>query len=274
MKEAAGSARLLTLCADDFGMNDSIDDGILALARQGRVHAVSLLTQGPSVARRAADLRGLDVDLGLHLNFTEALGCMGIFMNIGPLVARSYAGRLDAQALNAQIERQLDKFETHCGRAPDYVDGHQHVHQLPQIREALLACLSRRYDGHRPWVRITTPGDLHATPWRARAKAQAISMLGSTAFADAAARAGLRRNRRFLGVYDLSGGVHAYAMLMQGWLDGAQNGDLMMCHPAASVAGDGVLARQRLAEFQVIASAAMADWLAQRGLRLGRLADA
>jgi predicted glycoside hydrolase/deacetylase ChbG (UPF0249 family) len=264
-------ARSIAICADDFGMNDSVDDGILELAAMRRLSAVSVLTQGPSIDHRAAELATLDVDLGVHLNFTEALGQSGLFMAIGPLVARSYTSGLDRSAITAQIERQLDAFEARFGRAPNYVDGHQHVHQLPRIREALLATLGRRYGPQAPWIRITTPGDLRHVPAGARVKAHIIAGLGSMAFARAVARAGLSRNRRFLGVYDFTGGEDGYSTLMQGWLDGAQAGDLMMCHPAKSISDATPMARQRVAEFQVLSSAAMGEWLGGRHLRIARL---
>jgi predicted glycoside hydrolase/deacetylase ChbG (UPF0249 family) len=264
-------ARNIAICADDFGMNDSVDDGILALAAMRRLSAVSVLTQGPSIDRRAAELAILDVDLGVHLNFTEALGQSGLFMAIGPLVARSYTNRLAPKAITVQIERQLEAFEARFGRPPDYVDGHQHVHQLPQIREALLATLGRRYGAYTPWVRITTPGNLRRLPINTRVKAFTIAALGSVAFARAVARAGVLRNRRFLGVYDFTGGESLYARLMQGWLDGAQTGDLMMCHPANGVGDNSAMARQRVAEFQVLSSTAMGEWLGRGDLHIARL---
>jgi predicted glycoside hydrolase/deacetylase ChbG (UPF0249 family) len=265
------AARNFAICADDFGMNDNVDDGILALSAMRRISAVSVLTQGPSIARRAAELAGQDVDLGVHLNFTEALGQPGLFMGIGALLARSYTSRLSRPAITAQIECQLTAFEARFGRAPDYIDGHQHVHQLPQIREALLATLCRRYGAYAPWVRITTPGDLRHLPIGARIKASIIAVLGSAPFARAVARNGLPHNRRFFGVYDFTGGEAGYAGLMQGWLDGAQAGDLMMCHPARGIADDSAMARQRVAEFQVLSSVEMGEWLESRQLRVTRL---
>ncbi|MFX7329301.1 ChbG/HpnK family deacetylase, partial [Acinetobacter baumannii] len=66
----------------------------------------------------------------------------------------SLAHRLDASALRDEIATQCALFEDATGRAPDYVDGHQHVHQLPQIREALVEVLVARYTGRLPRLRI------------------------------------------------------------------------------------------------------------------------
>ncbi|MFX7605201.1 ChbG/HpnK family deacetylase, partial [Acinetobacter baumannii] len=72
-----------------------------------------------------------------------------------PLIGASLAHRLDASALRDEIATQCALFEDATGRAPDYVDGHQHVHQLPQIREALVEVLVARYTGRLPRLRIS-----------------------------------------------------------------------------------------------------------------------
>ena len=49
--------------------------------------------------------------------------------------------------IRAEIERQLDTFEKHLGFPPDHIDGHEHVHVLPGIRQSLFEVVSRRYPG-------------------------------------------------------------------------------------------------------------------------------
>ena len=80
-------------------------------------------------------------------------------------------GRIDTLRLRAEIEAQLDRFEDGVGHGPAHVDGHQHVHQLPGVREVLLSVLAGRYDV-LPWVRST-----RACP-EAGTKARVIEALG------------------------------------------------------------------------------------------------
>ena len=61
------------VCGDDFGMNADIDEAMISLAGLGRMSAVSCLTLGPTFQANAARLAMRDIDLGLHLNLTEAL---------------------------------------------------------------------------------------------------------------------------------------------------------------------------------------------------------
>src|SRR5215211_4736326 len=115
----------------------------------------------PAFAAMAPELKALDgrIGIGLHLNLTAGrpLGPMpgfaprGSFPGNGEMIARALAGRLPREEISAEIERQLDGFEAAFGRAPDFVDGHQHVHVLPGVRSELLRVLAHRAAGL--WLR-------------------------------------------------------------------------------------------------------------------------
>ena len=258
----------IVICADDFGLNPAVDDGILQLAQQRRLSATSCLVQGPSFAAGVNAVRTSGLQLGLHLNFTESLGCPGLYLPVSALIVRSWLRQLDPRQLREQIVRQLDCFETMVGRPPDFVDGHQHIHQFPQIRSLLLDELHTRYAGALPWLRYTHAGNLTGLSTGLRIKAHIIQALGAGAFAQRARRRAFPLNRRFLGVYDFQGGQAVYLRLLQNWLAHAGDGDLIMCHPASQALADEALGAQRLAEFDVLRSDAMAGWLQEYGLVL------
>ncbi|MGB3288387.1 MAG: ChbG/HpnK family deacetylase [Burkholderiaceae bacterium] len=259
----------IVICADDFGMNPAIDAGILELGRAGRLNATSCLSLGPSFSASAPALQECTgLQAGLHLNFTESLGQSGLYLPVSALIARAWLRRLDPRRIHAQIASQLDAFENAMGRRPDFVDGHQHVHQFPQIRDALLAELDRRYADARPWLRYTHSASLAGMPAALRLKARVIDALGARCFGRLARRRGFRLNRRFLGVYDFQGGQAVYAELLRQWLSLAADGDAIMCHPAGqALPGDG-LGEQRLAEYQVLRGDALGGWLQEYGVSL------
>jgi predicted glycoside hydrolase/deacetylase ChbG (UPF0249 family) len=263
-----GEKKRIVLCADDFGMNPAIDEGILKLAERRRLSATSCLVEGPSFASGVDALRQSGLQLGLHLNFTESLGQPGLYMPVSSLIRQAYLRRLDAGVVTSQVQRQLDRYETLVGRPPDFVDGHQHVHQLPQIRSVLLAELAKRYPSALPWLRNTHVGSLRGMPASLRAKAAIIEHLGSHALARAARRKSFRLNPAFLGVYDFTGGQQSYRRWMGLWLAGARDGDLIMCHPAAQNFPGDDLGPQRKAEFEVLLSPDMGRELERNGLML------
>jgi len=265
-------SKRIVVCGDDFGMNADIDEGMIELAGMGRLSAVSCLSQGPSFAAHVRRLAPLDVDVGLHVNFTEQLDPNAEALPaLGRLILNAYAGRLDAAWIDARLQRQFDAFEAATGRAPDYVDGHQHVHQLPGIRARLLLLLKRRYGENRPWLRQTAPGMQSGIPLREAFKARVIGALGAAALAREARADGLRTNRRLLGVYGFEGGKRHYAGLLQNWLFNARDCDLLMCHPAAASQDGCAMSRQRRAEFDVLASPKLGDWLNVNGVHISRL---
>lgn len=258
------------VCADDFGLHPAVDAAIFELAASRRLGAASCLVDGPSFQESAANLPGTGLQCGLHLNFTEAMGDAAMCLPLGRLIRACWARRLDRSALRREISRQLDLYERITGRAPDYVDGHQHVHQFPQIREALIGELNRRYppSGVRPWLRSTLPGAQPGVPLGIRAKAAIIAALGARRIRHLADREGFRSNGRFLGVYGFQGGASAYAALLRHWLAAARDGDLIMCHPALEAVPGDALAEQRRAEYETWCSDETGRLLREYGLRV------
>ena len=261
----------IVVCGDDFGMNASIDAGITRLAQLGRLSAVSCLTQGQAFADDGPKLRDFELDLGVHVNLTQLLGnsVQAPVMSLPVLIARAYAGKLDSTWVDTQLGRQLDAFEHVMGRAPDYVDGHEHVHQLPGVLPRLLGVLQRRYGKQAPWLRHTAPGMLNGIPLRESARARFVGALGARAIAQAVRRDGWRTNRRLLGIYEPQGGARRYSQLLQRWLTNARDGDLVMCHPAIR-GGCDTQAAQRVAEFEVLARPELGDWMRWNGVRVAR----
>jgi predicted glycoside hydrolase/deacetylase ChbG (UPF0249 family) len=260
----------IVICADDFGMSSGIDAGILQLASDGRLSAVSCLTQGATWKHQTRSLAALPVDIGLHLNFTEAFASEQFFLPLPRLIAACYGRRLPAAAIAAEINAQLDAFEAGFGRPPDYIDGHQHVHQLPMLRESLLQIMALRYPGQGLWLRSTrSPSRGNPYPL----KAAIISMLGARKMRRLASTQGLPMNGRLLGVYDFSASREKYADLLRAWLAIAADGDLLMCHPAAFAEPDDSIGPQRTREFSVLSDSRFPTWLEQQGLTLSRLSQ-
>lgn len=259
--------RNLCICVDDFGLHAGINEAAFRLAALDRVHAIGCLVGSKAWGTPWTEkLRRLDpgrVDVGLHLDFTECPLLPQSCRRLPWLIMRSLLHRLDAPDIRAEIRAQLDRFEQVIGRPPAFVDGHQHVHQLPVIRRELLAELAYRHHGAWPWLRSTRIG-----PWASRGghgqtriKALCIDMLGATAFDAMVRRKGFAQNQRLLGVYDFKGGPERYRRLMAAWIGSAGNADLLMCHPALSLHDSDPIGQARLWEYQVLAGADFATRL-------------
>lgn len=144
--------RRLILCADDFGLSEGINGAILDLVRQERLTAVSIMAPGPALNLGAAFLRTLrqQVDMGVHLTLTgpglKPLGPMprlapnGSFPSLEHLMRLAATGKLRPMAdeIALEIARQYDRICQCLNGPPDFIDGHQHVHQLPVIRDHVV----------------------------------------------------------------------------------------------------------------------------------------
>ena len=225
MSKPQTGARQVIVCADDFGLSEAACLSILQLGASGAISATSCAIDGHWVATHLPALRALRPKLavGLHLNLTENPVFAGT-RSLPKWIAASYSGvGLQAAALQAEIVRQLQGFETLFGSPPDFVDGHEHVHQFPVIRELLLGQLQQRY-GASVWVRCTWPQRYLGS------KAVLIGLLGARPLRQQAQQLGMACNQDFAGVYDLVSET-GYDTRMRGWLDGLADGGLVMCHP-------------------------------------------
>lgn len=268
------------LLADDYGIAPGTSRGIRELLAAGRLSGTSCLVLSPHWRQAAPALRAMaaQADVGLHLAFTDfpPLGPMprlapgGRLPGLGRLAPAALAGRLDAGEIGGEIDRQFDAFEAGLGRPPDYVDGHQHVHQLPLIRTQLLDRMRRR----APGAALRIADEPIAAIMRRRVawpRALAISLLGR-GLRRLADRAGIASNRRFAGVRGFAD-RRPYRVLFRRFLAGAPAGLAVMCHPGhpddALRALDPVVAT-RAEELAYFAGDAFPADLAEAGMRLVR----
>jgi predicted glycoside hydrolase/deacetylase ChbG (UPF0249 family) len=262
----------IVFCADDFGLEAGVDQAIVALAGQGRISATGCLVQAPHFEQSARALKGLPIDLGLHLNLTEPLGQTGLCLSLGQLLWRTYSGLISKQAVAEQIDTQLDLFEQHVGQAPDFIDGHLHVHQFPVVRDLLLQAVRRRYSNNLPWIRDTRAAPMSAQlPVMQRLKAKLIGALGAASLIRLAQQLGMHSNRGFAGAYDFDRPHPAYETMLSAWLEQAASHMLFMVHPATQASSALAFGVDRIEEYRVLSSDAFAAQLQQRGLQITRL---
>ncbi|ANJ66285.1 hypothetical protein A9404_01845 [Halothiobacillus diazotrophicus] len=257
--QIARGSRRIVLVADDYGLSPEVDAGILDLVAAGRLSGFGCLTQLPrwQEAARAISTESVSVDVGLHLNLTQGFGAAW-YRPLPRLILSAYLGGLSATTVSRSFAEQIDRFTDALGRAPDYIDGHQHVHQLPRVRDALLDLLESR--GLRPWLRVTAP--LIAPP--ADLKAWLIAHLGAPRFRDGCRRLGLAINPAFGGVYGFDTDEAGYRTLLEAWLAKAPDGSLLMCHPGRAGARTALdpISLARSVERAVLLGPDWADMLA------------
>lgn len=277
--------RIVAICADDFGLSHGVSVGILKALDAGRLTAVSALVNGacwPAMGR-ALLRRRQDADIGLHFNLTlgRPLGPMpkfapgGEFPPVEKVVRMSMAGKLPMDEIVCEIDRQFDRFEAVLDSAPDHVDGHQHVHMLPGIRDALLDAMIARKLAGRAWVRHA--GDrIHRIAARGAHARKALAVRGlSLGFSHAANRRGFAVNEGFSGFSDFQPGRN-YAAAFATYLRAPGRRHLVMCHPGHvddDLRAQDPVTITREQELAFLLSTQFPALLEQRGMRLARLSQ-
>jgi predicted glycoside hydrolase/deacetylase ChbG (UPF0249 family) len=173
--------------------------------------------------------------IGLHVTLTAPFRPLtmhfrpldgGMFWPFPKLLRAGLLRRLDPEIIQAELAMQLAAFADLFGRAPDFVDGHQHAQLFPQVRDAFLAAVKET--APNAWVR---QGGRHQ-PLLQRLGAPKALVLDalSAEFRRRAERAGIAFNPAFAGAYDFSGQPD-FGALMRQFLDRLPEHGLVMCHP-------------------------------------------
>jgi len=273
------------LCADDYGLAPGVGAAIRDLVARERLSATSCMVVAEAWPKEADLIKPLmnKIDIGLHLTLSDQRACLaadrlapaGRFPTLPRLILASRVGRLSPVEIRAEILAQVDRFEAALGRAPDFIDGHQHVHQLPQVGDVLLEVLETRLAGKGVYVRYCDePLAAIARRRVAPLRAAMVSILGRGFARRGRARA-IPGNQRFRGVRNFTPGEDP-ARMFAAFFAAPEDGLLVMCHPGlpdAALAALDPVTEPRRAEYAYLKSAAFAGLLARSGARLARFRD-
>jgi len=272
----------ITVCADDYGLAPGLSHAIRDLILKRRLHATGCMTGSGYWPEQAELLKPLDglAHMGLHITLTEQrpvtilpkLAPNGKLPKVDWLIKRSWLGLLDKAEIAQEINAQFDSFVTHFGRAPDFLDGHHHVHQLPIIRDVVLDIWQNRMN-KQGWVRSCWENPI--TLYRRgvdQLRASIIALLGLE-WHHMMHRHKVPHNLSFRGVYDLTDRI-PFETLFSTFLEAPCPGTLIMVHPGqvdeALIAAD-CLTDQRENEYAFLASELCGQIAAQRGLSFAKL---
>jgi len=233
--------RRIWLCADDYGLSPGVNRAIRDLIERGRLNATSVMVVGPAIGRdEVSALRTVAgasprCAIGLHATLTAPFRPLtmhfqpldgGMFLSFQKLLRAGLLRRLDPEIIQAELRVQLTAFKDLFGRAPDFVDGHQHAQLFPQVRDAFLAAVKEAAPD--AWVR---QGGRHQPLSRRLGAPKALFLdLLSAQFRRRAARASIAFNPGFAGAYDFSRQPD-FGVLMSQFLDGLPEHGVVMCHP-------------------------------------------
>jgi predicted glycoside hydrolase/deacetylase ChbG (UPF0249 family) len=272
--------RQIWLCADDYGISPAVSAAIRELISRRRINAASVMVVTPSFSPSEAtalrDAAGAHAAIGLHLTLTAPFRPLtdfaplrdAAFLPLAGMAGRGLLRRLNASRLEAEIASQLAAFRSVFGRAPDYIDGHQHIQVFPQISEALLRVIKQ--SAPQAWLRQC---GRPASAQKSLSDPKGYILDGLSArLRRLAAKHGIRTNPAFAGTYSF-GPQADFGKLFGEFLDGLPGGGLVMCHPGkvdAHLRQLDPLTDLREREYAFFLDERFPQILAERGYALAR----
>jgi chitin disaccharide deacetylase len=226
----------LIINADDLGMADAVNAGIIKGHREGIITSTSLLAGGEAAEEAAAlakDNPGLGVGVHLCLTIGKAvsLNLPGLAPdgNLPPsplaFMVGWLTGRISRDEVRRELRAQIDR-AVFLGVTPTHLDGHQHIHVMPGVFQE-AAALAREY-GIKAVRYPVGPG--HGLEKGIGGAAEKVILEGFARRSSGTLKAnGLRHPDNFFGLAQ-TGSVNAdwLARVIEGLPDGTSE---IMCHP-------------------------------------------
>lgn len=141
--------RRLIINADDLGLSEGVNRGIIECAERGVVMSTSMIVNMPGWLDAVDRLHATRTDLGVGLHFNIVAGrpltsapsitdpSTGMFYSMRRLAMLALTGNVSRDDVVVECAAQLAKLEA-TGIRVTHIDSHRHVHALPGIGAAIL----------------------------------------------------------------------------------------------------------------------------------------
>lgn len=143
----------LIVNADDFGLTEDINRGIVDGFNNGIITSASLIATMPAFQHAVGLAReNPDLDTGVHLSLTVGTPCSnstrlapilkdGEFIRSYVHVIRSiYANRIHMRDIENELSAQIAKIKE-AGIEISHVDSHQHIHMVPCLFKLMVTLI-------------------------------------------------------------------------------------------------------------------------------------
>jgi predicted glycoside hydrolase/deacetylase ChbG (UPF0249 family) len=152
--------------ADDLGLAESVNRGIIETIEAGVVTSASLMVNMRAcddAIRRLREMRarGAIASIGLHFNVVAGrpIGACptltdprtGEFLPLLTLAWKAFTSRIDLGDVDRELEAQLQRAEqllAPLGGRVTHIDSHRHAHCLPGVFDVVIRAATRRAIGH------------------------------------------------------------------------------------------------------------------------------
>ena len=155
----------LIVHADDFGLSEKVNEGILRAHTRGILTSTSLMATGAAFDHAISIWQSTPtLDVGIHLTLVEedpvvlaknvpslVNGEHQFHQNAVEFIKQYLKGKICLQEVQRELEAQILKVKNR-GIRLSHIDSHQHIHMLPKIHEITVG-LAKKFG--IPAIRLT-----------------------------------------------------------------------------------------------------------------------
>lgn len=155
MRKKDKMSRQTIFNADDFGLSEGVNRGIIKAFSEGVVGSASIMAVGRAYedAVRQAKANPM-LDIGIHLCLTEEKPVLekekirslvtqdGYFLGTYRFIIKYLLGGVDPSKVEREIEAQIKKI-LDSGLQITHIDSHDYIHMLPLILEIVIKLAKR-----------------------------------------------------------------------------------------------------------------------------------
>lgn len=139
----------LIVNADDFGLSERTNEGILEAWANGIVTSSTLMVTMDAMEHAVSGLSGCNLDVGLHIDLSwgksvalsgdipTLAGANGKFLGKKQLLKKLILNRVDSRDVKKEISLQIKKFKE-TGLELFHLDVHQHFHGFPVVMKSIV----------------------------------------------------------------------------------------------------------------------------------------
>ncbi len=188
---------MLRIIADDLGLAESVNDGIIFLLKEVKINGASLMANGEAfddAVQKLKDLPGANIGIHLVLVEERSLTRIKLPKNHKTFFIKYLLGLIDPKAIEIEMKTQIDKCLA-SGVRPAFINSHQHLHLLPSITDIVIS-LAKKYG--IPYIRVVNE-PFHDQGRSFRKIQSAFLWLLSVTAKNKIQKAGLEHNNFFVG---------------------------------------------------------------------------
>lgn len=147
----------LIVNADDFGLHQAVNEGIIKGHKEGIIKSTSLLANGDSFDEAVAMAKeNPRLGIGVHTALVGGLKPLSgpdkvpslvdehgrFFTSYPQFIKKAVSGDINFEEVYQELDLQFEKVVS-SGLAITHADGHQHLHVLPQITPIMTSLLKK-----------------------------------------------------------------------------------------------------------------------------------